>query len=131
MSKFFTLAALLLLAGSTHAQVVYKCVGKGGKVEYSSWPCAKDQRTEREVAAIPEPVRQYAAPPAPARVDSTGQTNYFYKAPRQPSERDVQMVKCKQAKQWRENELRRLGLRRNFDDLRRIDDWVNQQCSGL
>lgn len=131
MCKFFTLAAILLLAIPAQAQVVYKCVGKGGKVEYSSWPCMKELRTEREVAAIPEPVRRYTPPAAPTPVYNSGQNNYIYATSSEPSERDQRTYRCKQAKSWREDELRRLGLRRTFNDLRRIDDWVNQQCAGL
>jgi Domain of unknown function (DUF4124) len=124
------IVAMMLMAGSAQAQVVYKCVGKNGHVEFSSWPCASDKRTVKTVAAPADPVRPYT-PPVPRQQPQQVVTNTFYNGPTQPTAREAAMQRCANAKQWRADELRRLGLKRTFNDLRRVDDWVNQQCAGL
>lgn len=124
------IVAMLLVAGSAQAQVVYKCVGKNGHVEFSSWPCASDKKTVKAVAAPPDPVRPYT-PPAPRQQPQQVVTNTFYNGQTQPTAREAAMKRCTNAKQWRADELRRLGLKRTFNDLRRVDDWVNSQCAGL
>ena len=124
------IVAMLLVAGSAQAQVVYKCVGKNGHVEFSSWPCASDKKTVKAVAAPPDPVRPYT-PPAPRQQPQQVVTNTFYNGQTQPTAREQAKYRCEHAKRWREGELERLGLRRTFDDLRRVDSWVRAQCSGL
>lgn len=131
MRKYFTVVLLAAFAMPATAQVVYKCVGKGGKVEYTSFPCGKHQKTVKAVTAVPEPVRRYPQPAQPpvASQPYAGQSNNFY-APAAPTQREIAQQKCQSAKEWRQIELDRLGLRRTFDILRQLDDYVAQQCKG-
>ncbi|QWP75386.1 DUF4124 domain-containing protein [Lysobacter sp. K5869] len=52
--KFAIAAALLSLACSAQAQMVYKCVGKGGALSYQSDPCESGVAA-KAWAATPEP----------------------------------------------------------------------------
>jgi hypothetical protein len=125
-----TVAALLLaLAGTAHAQIVYKCVGKSGKTEYSSWPCKPGQITHQAISAPPEPVRRYVPPPR-ATPSTHGQVNYFSSPTEAQQERAARDAACHQAKRERETTLARVGLKRTFDLLRRLDDNVRSACVG-
>lgn len=130
--RWIAVMAALAVAAPSQAQVVYKCTGKSGATEYSSWPCKAEQRTVKAIAAPPDPVQRYAPPvhtPAPAL--TYGQTNHFYTPTQAASLRSIRQARCKAAKDERERTLASVGLKRNFDLLRRLDDVVNQNCAGL
>lgn len=57
------LSVALLLAGSAHAQSIYKCRNAAGKIDLSDRPCSADSKTEaiRDGSAISESRRQEAA----------------------------------------------------------------------
>lgn len=129
MRVVMALSILLLISGAAIGQSVYKCKDKNGHVSYLSSPCPTSHQTQKVVAAPPEPVRAYDPTPHPMRSNNTV-SNVFYNAPASASARDLAKQRCNEAKQWREGELRRLGLRRTFNDLRRLDDYVNHHCLG-
>jgi hypothetical protein len=122
----------LLLCQAAPAQIVYKCVGKDGRTEYSSWPCKAGQRTHQAIAAPPDPVTRYV-PPSPrqsAAVSSRVTHNFVAPGPVQQA-RAAREAACQQARRDRDGTLARVGLKRNFDLLRRLDDTVRNACGGL
>jgi hypothetical protein len=54
--------AVLLFSGAVHAEVMYRCVGKGGAVSYQDYPCDKGARTTAAAEFTPEPVPAYRPP---------------------------------------------------------------------
>lgn len=126
--RWIAAAMALVLCGTAHAQVVYKCAGRNGQVEYSSWPCKPGQVTRQAIPAPPDPVRRYEPPPAPVSVSHFGQVNHFPSPSRARQERASRALACASAKQHRESTLASVGLKRNFDLLRRLDDAVRAAC---
>lgn len=53
--KLWIASALLLVAFQTHAQVVHKCIGKGGAISYQSEPCTSGQAAKTWVATPEAP----------------------------------------------------------------------------
>ena len=122
----------LLLCEAAHAQVVYKCVSKDGRIEYSSWPCKSGQVTRKAIAAPPDPAERYV-PPAPRSTAGVASrvTRNFAGPTRAQQKRSVREAACDQARRDRDTTLARVGLKRNFDLLRRLDDTVRDACGGL
>lgn len=52
--RSFVFFVLLLAAGSTSAQSVYKCVGKGGATSFQSHPCDSSSEAAKVWDATPE-----------------------------------------------------------------------------
>ena len=108
--------------------MVYRCVDAGGAVSLQSQPCGPGQRTTRAVPAPPdiEPRRAPLTRPAPVASNGGGWSG--------PSasqwQRQQQQARCAQARAEREATLERVGLRRDFDLLRRLDDMVREACKG-
>lgn len=130
---------LLLLAGPAYSQTVYKCRDASGEPVYQSFPCGGTKPAEKVWTGTYKPPtaqelrrfeenRRYWA-----RQRSGGQASsaYYYETPAKPTERDLKKRRCAVAKQSRAQQLERLGLRRTFDDLRRLDTMVYNACSGL
>ncbi|RYZ72955.1 MAG: hypothetical protein EOP91_06685 [Lysobacteraceae bacterium] len=128
--------AALLAAGAASAQAVHKCA-KGGEVSYQSAPCDASQRTVRRWEAAPEP--QPTDPPRtdqarrnklePARVPAASKPRATARrhsaSPASPADK-----RCAAAKARRRAKLEAVGLKRNFDLLRKLDDAVHAACSG-
>ena len=127
MRKYFTLA-LLVFAGNVHAQMVYKCVGKDGVSELTSFPCDKNKRTVKAVYAPPEPYRPPVQRPAPA-VRQQQQTYYSYSG---PSAGDVQrqqrLAQCNAVRSEYNRVQADFKLNRNIELLRRLEARIRQFC---
>ncbi len=121
---------LCLLPGLARADNLYRCVGPAGQVSYQSASCQPGQRIDRTIEFVPDPVTppaiaapvQTSADRFPNRHRSTRQATAKYRKP-QPSP-------CARAKARRELQLDKLGLKRTFDDLSRIDAAVRAVCKG-
>lgn len=112
-----------------HTPSVYRCVDRAGGVSLQSQPCGPDQRTTRVVAAPPlaEPIRPRRSS-SPATSSQSGYSTFHVPevdplAPRRAA--------CAVARQQREETLERLGLKRTYDLLQRLDAMVNKACKGL
>ena len=126
-------ALLLLLALSgipaAQAQHVYK-FAKGNDVAYHSQPCSGTQRTLKQWDATPQ------AEPDLASITTTQAKPGTARAPRPRrtsgrttrAKADPADVRCNAAKARREAKLKAVGLKRNFDLLRRLDDAVYEAC---
>lgn len=123
------LIAILIATPQAVAQHVYKCT-RGNDVAYQSEPCAPTQRTVKQWDATPDPV----ATPAPATL-----TVASSKAKRTAQRRratgngarsktDPADARCAKAKARRESKLKAVGLKRNFDLLRKLDESVYEAC---
>ena len=126
------LVALLLCLYPALADAgnLYRCVGPAGQVSYQSAICPASQRTDRTIEFAPddmapavaiEPVRTARRPPSNNRQVAWQRAG----KPRKP-----QASTCARAKAKRELQLERLGLKRTFDDLSRIDAAVRAACKG-
>jgi hypothetical protein len=137
--------AMLLLASTAHAQTLYKCVSKG-VTSYQQTPCPLGSWTVRSFQTVPEP------PPTPAqraeqrrqaqqdRVESAFLSHLAGtdqpRSPRVSRDRspsrmatgDKPKGACDSAKRSREHTLRAVGLDRNIDLSRRLDDDVAEAC---
>ena len=137
MKRIFSLA-MLMLAFDAHAQQVHKCVDRSGQVAYQSDPCSQVQTTVRIWEARPDPVPDrpslpVAAPRPPAASAypkartgraSTGRTT----GASIPVENAGNSRACQAAKATRDRTLERVGLKRTFDLLRRLDEAVHRAC---
>ena len=130
----------LLLPAAANAQQVHKCV-KGKDVSYQSAPCADGQATARTWEAQPDPVHsQQALPsdplPSPARKLTNG-SRQGKAAKRKgsgmtgasiPVENSGNSRACQAAKASRARTLERVGLKRTFDLLSKLDNAVHSAC---
>ena len=124
--------ALGLPATSARAQMVYRCVGKGGAVSLQSAPCPANQKTAKVVFAPPEPVRPVHVPShAPASASRSQVSSYTYQSSQAGSGRDRQRQECAAAKAHRDDTLRQVGMARTHDLLRQLDNIVYDACKGL
>ena len=109
--------------------MVYRCVDRAGGVAFQSQPCGPQQRMTRAVPAPPdvEPLRPGPVKhPARSRVaPSFGGAN----ASRQ--RRELGEIRCAMARRHREQTLERIGLRRTYALLQKLDATVAEACNGL
>jgi hypothetical protein len=137
----------LLASGTACAQTLYKCVS-ASTISYQQAPCPPSARTMRRIDVTPEPpltVGQRAEQAARreqdqaesaflsrmAGTDSTavayrqsahGRSSRYASVARRTDDR------CSDAKATRTAVRRSLGLERNIDLLRRLDDDVAEAC---
>jgi hypothetical protein len=108
--------------------MVYRCVGKGGAVSLQSQPCAADQRVTRAIYAPPEAER--ARRPTVVSSAPTQSSTYGGGPSAADYQRAQRQAACANAKASREDTLRRVGLKRTYDLLQRLDAMVYEACKG-
>jgi hypothetical protein len=108
--------------------MVYRCVGKGGAVSLQSQPCAADQRVTRAIYAPPEAER--ARRPTVVSSSPTQSSTYGGRPSAADYQRAQRQAACANAKASREDTLRRVGLKRTYDLLQRLDAMVYEACKG-
>lgn len=109
--------------------MVYRCVDRANAVSFQSQPCGPGQRTTRAIPAPPEP--EPVRPRQQSRPNAAAQGNYSASWSPGMDERASRRAQCASARQGREDTLRRVGLKRNYDLLQRLDAAVNAACRGL
>ncbi|MGH6611531.1 MAG: hypothetical protein ACRECQ_14880 [Burkholderiaceae bacterium] len=137
----FLVVMALAMAGPALAQVVYRCEHRD-KVSLQTHPCetrarqtvkriepipSDPQATQRRARIEAEMDRRNAAAKAYAGESSTRRRTY-YNGPLVSTSNDPAEARCAIAKAERDDTLRRVGLRRNFDLLRRLDEAVRAAC---
>lgn len=124
--RAITGAAILLLASTAHAQVVYRCAANGKPVSFQSEPCAPGARMTNVIDAPPDrrPPRAIQGPVYSQEQQSGPQWSA-------PTEQDRQREKCNKAKADREDTLNSVGLRRTFDLVSSLDAKVTAACKGV
>ena len=124
------LLLLCLCPGLAYAGTLYRCVGANGQVSYLATPCAAGQRMDRsiEFAPVPDsPVLAASGRPHPASAKGRS----ISKSRRGGTVSRPRVDPCVQAKAKREQALERLGLKRTFADLSRLDEPVRKACGGF
>ncbi len=129
---------LFLVPAGLRAETIYKCVGAKGSLSYQSQPCPASARraTAKVYGAI------YEDPAAERRVEQIrremdARSREFRRAPSRYrsggsyAQRDRQRSDCDAAKANRERKLETVGMSRNFDLLRQLDDQVARTCKNL
>ena len=128
MHRLPMLGLLLLLATPALAETLYRCVARDGAISYQSQPCMASARLDRVVEYRPEPVanveRSPAGPPSTRRASRPGpRAATAGHAPRAtPADR------CRAARTKRDAALERLGLKRTYAQLSRLDASVRAAC---
>lgn len=122
------LAALPAVASATH---LYRCIGPSGQVSYQSSACAARHRTDRIIEFTPDA----RTAPREAQADAhrrvaRGASTPSLRGSSRGQTRPAAASACQVAKTRRERELEKLGLKRTFDDLSRLDAGVRSVCNG-
>ncbi len=121
---------LCMCPGLASAGTLYRCVGANGQVSYLATPCAAGQRMDRsiEFAPVPDsPVLAASGRPHPASAKGRS----ISKSRRGGTVSRPRVDPCVQAKAKREQALERLGLKRTYADLSRLDEPVRKACGGF
>ena len=127
--------AIAVLPGlvPAHAQTVQKCIGAQGQITLTSGACGAGERLAARYDAVPEPVPTVAVAPAdrpataaPSRAHGSvgGARRARGGAARARTKPDA----CQAARARRDRTLQRVGLKRTFDLLRKLDDEVWAAC---
>ena len=120
-----------LLPGLASAGTLYRCVSAGGQVSYVAAPCAAGQRMDRSIEFAPEPDSPMLVS-RPVRQQSRSTGSRVAARPRGGGTASrVKVDPCLQARTKRDQQLERLGLKRTFDDLSRLDAPVRKACRGF
>ena len=129
-----------LMCGSASAQVVNKCVGKGGAVGFYSGPCPAGYEHAKTWDAKPEPPpsndelwrRYYARKQAEAdsrylsQLAGTSRNSAAGHRIRSDGARNASA--CEAAKASRESTLAAVGMRRTYELLQQLDASVREAC---
>lgn len=132
MKRIFV-CSLVLFAIPAAAQQVYKCVDGKGNTSYQSSPCASTQKTVKAWDATPDPITPYRPPTASrtqarqSRSTATGQRRGSIGSSI-PVENAGNDKACLAAKSKRDTTLRRVGLKRTYALLQRLDEAVRNAC---
>ena len=125
------LALLLLLASNTHAEALNKCISGSGAVSWQTTPCARGMRMVKSIEYTPDP-------PTPLLAHQQVRTSVKISKSRvatgyRGSARTTRRARpkhnpCARARERREATLQRVGLKRNFDLLSKLDADVRSVC---
>lgn len=132
------LAVAGVVAAPVAAQTVQKCVGADGHVTLTSGSCEAGQRLAARYDAVPEPVAtgrvaeagngHEAGSPRAAGRAKAGPTRAARGRRASTSRARPGPDRCQAARDKRERTLQRVGLKRDFDLLRKLDDDVWNAC---
>lgn len=124
---------------------LYKCVLPSGGTSIQQQPCTGKAKTVWRRSARPEPAPTYEEQVSRARKRAQDELDAQELARRAgtdrhqsyiatnpfPDQRVTQQNLCQQAKASRDAVLTQVGLKRNYDLLRQLNDAVYQACKGL
>jgi len=117
--------ALPVVAGDLH-----RCVGPAG-VTYQQVPCGPGQVLSKTIPVVADgPADQPRAAKAQRKSGSERRVSSGARASKTDA-LDRRRATCATARRTRDEKLERLGLRRTFEDLRKLDDRVQAACRGL
>lgn len=127
-------------ANPARAQTVQKCVAPAGQITLTSSECGAGERLVARYDAVPvsEPtpataavpsVRQPGAVPGRGRVSASASAATAKHGVRRGTSRSRKAPDaCQSARAKRDTTLQRVGLKRNFDLLRKLDDEIWSAC---
>ncbi|MEN4903359.1 hypothetical protein [Luteimonas sp. TWI1416] len=126
-------ALLMLCVLPATAQSLHKCREATGGIVYQSQACAGATLRTWEIADLrPPPV---VAQPVqvtsntPSARPRTVRARRLHAPRRSAATRDDRHARCIAARAHRDTTLARLGLKRRYDDLRRLNDAVSSACN--
>lgn len=131
---------LLLLSANVSAQQLYKCINGKGHPSYQSEPCSAQQSQVWVRDATPEPEpppsqrpaaqaqRQWESEVAERRQQAQSQGPQRPVGFSLPAYGGSRPSACQAAKDERERVLKVVGMNRNYDLLRKLDDNVWNAC---
>lgn len=133
----FGMVWLVLVCAPVSAQTIYKCLGADGVPAYQSSPCGQGHATGKQweplSAVSADDARQRAD--IEARIERDRQAVRAHNAKRQLRSgatgshlRARNATACETAKARRDTTLQRVGLKRNYALLRKLDDAVFDAC---
>lgn len=129
----FALSILFCPAVLAADGVIYKCVDRSRNVTFQNEPCPATHATRstrvytdpgynpdlaRKVADDERAVQRRKAENAAAGSYSFGR----------PGQERPEVLRCRAARRERDETLQRVGLKRTYDLLRRLDDKVYEAC---
>ncbi|MBU8974521.1 DUF4124 domain-containing protein [Lysobacter sp. MMG2] len=128
-----------LMCGSASAQVVNKCMGKGGAVHYYSGPCPAGYQHAKTWDATPEqpPTNEELWRRYYQRKQGEADSRYLSGLAGTSSGAVGHRVRadgarsasaCDAAKASRESTLAAVGMRRTYELLQQLDDSVREAC---
>lgn len=118
-----------LFPGLVSAGTLYRCIGTDGQVSYLATPCAAGQRMDRSIEFAPEPDSTIPVPSASRRT-AAKHARTTASSRRGSNVRQSRVHPCLQARAKREQQLERIGLKRTFDQLSKLDEPVRKACRG-
>lgn len=141
MHRLLAVAVLLALAAPAGAQVIHRCKDASGVVSIQSEPCSAAQRdlgaryyphVQDDPAAVERRQRIDAEMAQRRQLQQQAAPGYsISRPPRASDKRTEQRIQCELARRNRDETLARLGLRRTYEILRRLNEQVREACKGL
>lgn len=131
------LALLLLVCTQmmpARAEQLYRCLARDGAVSYQAQPCAATMRLDRVVEYRPEPAitapqATASSHQAPTKLRKLHPSMYrSMKNPRWHRAAATAADRCRAAQAGRSAALERLGLKRTYAQLSRLDAKVRAAC---
>ncbi len=122
------LVLLLLLAGNIHAEILNKCVSGSGTVSWQATACGQGTRVMKTLEYTPDPPTAVAVP-HPVRTTVTKsrtRASTRYRVSTRTTRRKSNA--CARAHERRDVTLERVGLKRNYDLLSKLDADVRSVC---
>jgi hypothetical protein len=127
---------LVFALWTTHAaaQDVHKCVAAGGAVSYQSEPCGRNSHdaanweAPRDSSPSPERAHAPAAKSGRERAPERGTARTGTARIARNARNAPKPSACEAAKANRDSTLERVGLKRTFDLLSRLDEQVRKAC---
>lgn len=132
--RYAVILSLLCCVAPAPAQTVQKCVAADGHVTLTSAACGAGQRLAARYDAVPEPMPAAASAAADRQAaNRPGRAAMPRTVKRRGSSRATAHSRpgadrCEAARSRRERTLQRVGLKRTFDLLRKLDDEVWTAC---
>jgi len=136
MSMRFVVGLAFAVADSpVVAADLFRCVSADGGVSWQDAPCAEGSRLSRAVPILVEPAPEpkkaakrvgAKAVSAPSKRPAASRST---RGP--PGTRAQRRIACDAARKQQAAAIERLGLKRTFDQLRTLDDQVQEACKGL
>ena len=138
--RYGILLLAALTCGSASAQVVNKCIGKGGATHYYSGPCPAGYQQAKTWDARPEPEptyeqlqareyqRQRAAAESAYLSRRAGTAGSGARGHHVRLDGAHNASRCDAAKASRESVLKAVGMARTYELLSRLDETVREAC---
>ena len=132
MRRWMLVAVLMGLTAQAQAAEVYRCVAPDGAVSYRDTSCPVGYVHARTYRSVDNPAGDAQRAKRDAQYLDMGRSWLtMQEATASSGARDDKRARCNAAKGERERILRTVGLERNFELLRDLDETVYDACKGL